>query len=112
MNKQYQTALAITAAALMSMGGIAQAESQTPYTDLDRNGDGKISKVEARTDQELASKFNDLDVDSDGLLEWGEFARFEEMKKNAEQAPVDNALPGANNSTDDSLKEPAPDLEE
>ena len=89
MNKVRHTALALTSAALLGLAGTASAESQTPYTDLDRNGDGKISKTEAGADQQLSSQFQQIDTDGNGVLEWGEFARFESEGDMSEQPTTD-----------------------
>lgn len=44
---------------------------------VDRNGDGRITRIEARADAGLARRFSALDVDNSDSLDSGEFARFE-----------------------------------
>ncbi len=39
-----------------------------PFSELDRNGDGRISQKEAARDAVLSSQFVDLDMDDDGEL--------------------------------------------
>jgi hypothetical protein len=51
--------------------------SQPDKPQVDRNGDGSISKVEAQADAELARRFSELDTDNSGKLDQAEFARFE-----------------------------------
>jgi hypothetical protein len=44
---------------------------------VDRNRDGKITKAEAKSDNELARQFGALDTNNSGELDSAEFARFE-----------------------------------
>jgi hypothetical protein len=43
----------------------------------DKNSDGKVSKAEAASNQELSKQFDKLDANKDGNLDKGEFAKFE-----------------------------------
>jgi hypothetical protein len=78
-------AIAITVAALgahaQDIQTPAAAAAPGPSTDaraeIDRNGDGKITKAEASADNELARRFKSLDTDNSGKLDSAEFARFE-----------------------------------
>ena len=49
----------------------------TAFERLDTLRDGKLTKAEASADGELARRFSELDVDRNGKLDSGEFARFE-----------------------------------
>ena len=62
-----------TPAAAVPPGPGAGASSEQ----VDRNGDGKITRAEAQADAELARRFRTLDTDNSGKLDEGEFARFE-----------------------------------
>lgn len=48
---------------------------QDPFSLLDRNGDGSISRVEALGDPEIHKRFAAFDRDKDGLLSQPEYAR-------------------------------------
>jgi hypothetical protein len=63
-------------------GGAGQAPAaSTPeiaFMRADANGDGKLSKAEAARIPSIASKFDALDKDKDGMLSMGEYmAAFE-----------------------------------
>ena len=53
------------------------AGSSASFERLDTHPDGKLTRAEARADDELARRFTELDVDRSGKLDSGEFARFE-----------------------------------
>ena len=59
------TALAQTYPSTSSSQSSAEA---TDYTKLDKNGDGNISKDEAKADPSLSAKFDTLDTDKSGSL--------------------------------------------
>lgn len=44
------------------------------YSKLDKNGDGNISKDEAKADPSLSAKFDELDTDKSGSLSTTELA--------------------------------------
>jgi hypothetical protein len=44
------------------------------YSKLDKNGDGNISKEEAKADPSLSAKFDELDKDKSGSLSTTELA--------------------------------------
>ena len=47
----------------------SQSSSQSmDYTKLDKNGDGNISKEEAKADPSLSARFDTLDTDGSGSL--------------------------------------------
>ena len=52
-------------------------DSKHVFSRMDANGDGFIDKDEARTNPDLAAKFNKVDSNKDKRLDEGEFARFE-----------------------------------
>jgi hypothetical protein len=47
------------------------------FSELDKDGDGLISKKEAKAHPELSKRFSELDANGDGKLDMGEFAQFE-----------------------------------
>ena len=47
----------------------------TDYSKLDANGDGMISKEEAKADPALAAQFGELDADKNGTLSSSELAK-------------------------------------
>lgn len=49
--------------------------SSMDYSKLDTNGDGVISKDEAKGDANLSSQFSTLDTDKDGKLSSSELAK-------------------------------------
>ena len=57
--------------------GISQrpaTASSVDYAKLDKNGDGNISKEEAKADPSLSAKFDALDTDKSGSLSTTELA--------------------------------------
>lgn len=78
----------IAGALLMAVASIAMAGDKGMGTaamkQLDANGDGVISPEEARGHSGLSSNFEELDTDGSGVLEQGEFARFESMRQERE----------------------------
>ena len=46
---------------------------EAAFTKADANGDGKVSKDEAAKLPAIATKFDALDKDKDGMLSMGEF---------------------------------------
>ncbi len=52
----------------------AQTESGEPsFSDLDLNGDGRLSTEEAQADMRVAAAFKRADSDQDGYLSFKEF---------------------------------------
>ena len=76
--------VAALAAVLSASAAFAQDYPATPssqsgaqsvdYTKLDKNGDGNISKDEAKADPSLSAKFDALDTDKSGSLSTTELA--------------------------------------
>ena len=67
-------------AALFALPGSAWANdagSESRFKDLDRNGDGFVSRDEARDAEELNTRFSELDVNNDGKLSNDEYAVLE-----------------------------------
>ena len=62
---------------LMFLAGaaLAQAESDKPnFIQLDADGDGRLSKTEAKADTRVAKRFDEADTDRDGYLTLQEFS--------------------------------------
>lgn len=94
--------VALGTAALMSVSTLSFAGDNPSYSELDSNSDGTISKQEAQSNDKLAKQFDEVDTDSDGVLGWSEFARFESEGKVDDANPMDKsnsrAVPEGNNS--------------
>jgi Ca2+-binding EF-hand superfamily protein len=58
------------------MSGDTSASGVPSFSSLDKNGDGKISRAEAKADAALSKKFKELDTDKDGSLSMSEYANF------------------------------------
>lgn len=57
-------------------------ESQAPITKFaDANRDGQVTRDEARADPALAAAFEHYDLDKNGKLDRGEFARLEDGRR-------------------------------
>jgi EF hand len=74
----------VSALAIVLAAGAAFAQQTPPaptgtssmdYSKLDTNGDGVISKDEAKGDPSLSSQFSTLDADKDGKLSSSELAK-------------------------------------
>lgn len=58
-------------------------EGQWPeFTTLDANGDGYVSKDEAKANAQLQAKWDELDADKNGSLSSSEYAKAKDMGKN------------------------------
>ena len=62
----------------------ARSEKSADYSKLDVNGDGSISKDEAKKDPTLSAKFSELDKDKSGSLST------RRVERRNEQGPVTN----------------------
>ncbi|WP_440056531.1 crotonobetainyl-CoA--carnitine CoA-transferase (plasmid) [Pseudoalteromonas sp. T1lg65] len=62
-----------TVLALVSTLSFAASET---FIDLDKNEDGKISRVEAASSSQLLARFDELDTNKDGVLSESEFAKY------------------------------------
>lgn len=51
--------------------------AKVSMVNVDKNSDGKVTKAEASSNQQLSQKFDSLDANKDGNLDKGEFAKFE-----------------------------------
>lgn len=65
------TALIAAAAPARADG---DAGSDARFNDLDRNGDGFVSRDEGRDAEELNTRFSELDANNDGKLSRDEYA--------------------------------------
>jgi Ca2+-binding EF-hand superfamily protein len=60
---------------------IAKAPEDAAFKSLDTNGNGKISLQESIKESELALKFNDTDINHDGVITVDEFAMYQSNKE-------------------------------
>lgn len=60
---------------------IAKAPEDAAFKSLDTDGNGKISLQESIKESELALKFNDTDVNHDGVITVDEFAMYQSNKE-------------------------------
>ena len=91
MNALTLTKVAALAAVLSVSAAFAQdnpatqpsaqsSEQSADYSKLDKNGDGSISKDEAKMDPTLSAKFSDLDKDANGSLSTTELSAAKKSK--------------------------------
>ena len=75
----------IAAAAPARANGDAGSDAR--FSDLDRNGDGFVSRDEGRDAEELNTRFSELDANNDGKLSRDEYAVLQQevMEKLAKQ---------------------------
>jgi Ca2+-binding EF-hand superfamily protein len=77
-------ALATALVSLSAFGADQTRAQQNPLPDfstLDKNGDGAISKDEAREQSWVASRFGELDGDKNGKLSGEEYKKALDMSK-------------------------------
>jgi len=67
----------LVALAAASSANANDAGSEARFNDLDRNGDGFISRDEGRDAEELNTRFSELDANNDGKLSRDEYAVLE-----------------------------------
>ena len=67
-------ALAAILAAAAPARAAGDAGSDARFNELDRNGDGFVSRDEARDAEELNTRFSELDVNNDSKLSREEYA--------------------------------------
>ena len=85
------TRRSISAAVLLALAGsltLAQADDRTEYNRraaardvalfqaLDRNGDGAVTREEAKGDLDLGPRFDDVDLNRDGVMTRDELQRY------------------------------------
>lgn len=86
-----RTTLTIFALLAVALAGSARANdagTEARFNDLDRNGDGFVSRDEGRDAEELNTRFSELDVNNDGKLSRDEYAVLE---REAREAAAKNA---------------------
>lgn len=54
--------------------------ASSPFTQLDRNGDQRISRSEAGFDRVMSGTFAEIDIDGDGFVSSAEFASAEKTR--------------------------------
>ena len=92
--------LATTLAAFLGFAGSAWANddagSDARFRELDRNGDGYVSRDEGRDAEELNTRFSELDVNNDGKLSSDEYAVLaREAAEKKQQQAADARISGA-----------------
>src|SRR5918999_3152772 len=76
-----KSVLAIAAMALACGGAFAADDKQRKgFNDMDKNGDGKLSRAEAAGNKDLLARWKEADGDNDGML-----SRVEYLKVAAKQ---------------------------
>jgi len=75
-------ALACGTALAAEPGTPEQTTDAATFTYMDVNGDGKISRDEAKTSEDLSASYDAADTNKDGALDESEFSAFEEMHGN------------------------------
>ena len=73
-------------AAAVALAGSAWANdagSEARFRDLDRNGDGFVSRDEGKDAEELNTRFTELDVNNDNKLSRDEYAVLEREAREA-----------------------------
>ena len=82
-------ALAASLAAVTAAWANAEAGSDARFNELDRNGDGFVSRDEGRDAGELNTRFSELDANNDGKLSRDEYAALgrEVAEKLAKERP-------------------------
>ena len=58
----------------------AAARDLSLFHSLDRNGDGAVSRLEAQGDINFLPRFNDMEVDMDGIVTTAELNRYLEQR--------------------------------
>jgi len=54
----------------------AAAADMTAFRQLDLNGDGRLTQDEAKHDLNFGPRFNDIDINRDGIISPGEMRRY------------------------------------
>lgn len=72
----FARSISVGAALLIAFGAYAGGEEKAPgFNDMDRDGDGALSRAEARANPELARRYAEVDADGDD-----EISRFEYLR--------------------------------
>lgn len=72
-----QITTSLAAVVLLTASGALQATAGNSFKALDADADGYISATEAATNQDLSTRWNELDKDSNNQLDQSEFSAFE-----------------------------------
>ena len=62
----------------------AAARDLSLFHSLDRNGDGAVTRLEAQGDLNFLPRFNDMEVDMDGVITAAELQRYLEQNYGAQ----------------------------
>lgn len=85
-------ALAAAAASIFALGSVSAGEqtyndgkqkmiaTTSTFTELDRNGDHRISRSEAGFDRVMSDLFAEIDTDGDGFVSTAEYAAAEKNR--------------------------------
>ncbi|HKU16345.1 MAG TPA: EF-hand domain-containing protein [Steroidobacteraceae bacterium] len=84
-------ALSLAAGAAFAGGNERHGGSAAQFESLDRNGDQRLSKSEASSDEQVADKFAALDSDSDGYVTKDEYTA--RMQQDQRDRSTDGPMP-------------------
>lgn len=84
--KSMLTVSGFLAALLLSAGASAGEQASEQFKQLDEDGNGQLSAVEASKDPELSTSWSRVDKDSSGSIDRSEFSAFETMQEKTPEA--------------------------
>lgn len=77
------SSLSVALPAMAEQSGQSAGSKAPQFTALDGNGDGRISKKEAKKDRTLSREWRYTDKNGDGALDASEFSAYESRKAEA-----------------------------
>jgi hypothetical protein len=96
MKRQYGTLLLIP---LLTMGcwslAFAEKEAAVTFDQIDTDGDGYISKEEAKVSRDITKNWKKADKDQDGHVDISEFSAFESQERFTPPSDMEEPEPGA-----------------
>jgi hypothetical protein len=75
-----KTTLIASAAAAFAVTGLAMADDDVTFAQLDGNRDGMVTRAEIPADHKMAGKFAEIDTDGNGSISQAEFDTWKAMK--------------------------------